>query len=208
MFNVVFKGEISSGHDLEIVKQKFAKIFNLSTEKTISLFSGKPIVIKKNLIAVDGIKLQQQLLNIGAITHLVLITPIQHVAPASNIDHSIQPKKHIPPLKQQELMQPTPHLESLTLQPIAESVIYKDDPSEAESEPKTESFFSRLNDINFSAIILSFSFWASILLMIISITSMIIFSPYPDFVIRKGFVIGGFLLFFGMLKFKRSCTAS
>ena len=48
-YNLVFQGEIVADAALEDVKNNIAKLFKADAEKTAQLFSGKPIVIKKNL---------------------------------------------------------------------------------------------------------------------------------------------------------------
>ena len=48
-YNLIFQGEIVAGASLADVQQNIAKLFKADTEKTAQLFSGKPIVIKKNL---------------------------------------------------------------------------------------------------------------------------------------------------------------
>ena len=48
-YNLIFQGEIVDGAALDEVKANVAKLFNADAAKTEQLFSGKPIVIKKNL---------------------------------------------------------------------------------------------------------------------------------------------------------------
>lgn len=48
-YNLIFQGEIIAGADLDDVKNNVAKLFKADAAKTALLFSGKPIVIKKNL---------------------------------------------------------------------------------------------------------------------------------------------------------------
>jgi hypothetical protein len=48
-YNLVFQGQILNGASLEEVKTRVAELFKADAKKTAVLFSGKPIVIKKNL---------------------------------------------------------------------------------------------------------------------------------------------------------------
>ncbi|MGD9158298.1 MAG: hypothetical protein PVG39_07830 [Desulfobacteraceae bacterium] len=45
---VVFKGEISAGSNIEEVKEKVSKAFNVDASKIEQLFSGKRMIVKKN----------------------------------------------------------------------------------------------------------------------------------------------------------------
>jgi len=48
-YNLIFQGKIIEGASLEEVKNNVAKLFKADAAKTATLFSGKSIVIKKNL---------------------------------------------------------------------------------------------------------------------------------------------------------------
>jgi TM2 domain-containing membrane protein YozV len=65
-YRVVFKGEIQDGASPDDVKPKLAKILKLSDEKAAKLFSGKPIVIKKNASQETCKKIQAALKKAGA----------------------------------------------------------------------------------------------------------------------------------------------
>ncbi|KPA18941.1 membrane protein containing TM2 domain protein [Candidatus Magnetomorum sp. HK-1] len=47
-YRVIFKGKISESANQDEVKKKLAKILKMTDEKAEKLFSGKPIIIKKN----------------------------------------------------------------------------------------------------------------------------------------------------------------
>ena len=49
LFEVAFSGKISEGADLDDVKTKVGKMFSADEAKLAQLFSGKRIVIKKNV---------------------------------------------------------------------------------------------------------------------------------------------------------------
>lgn len=48
-YNLIFQGEIIAGASLDEVKNNVAKLFKADAAKTAALFSGKAIVIKRNL---------------------------------------------------------------------------------------------------------------------------------------------------------------
>lgn len=48
-FQVVFRGELTGELTEEEVRQKLASLFRMPEEKVAGLFSGKPVVVKRNL---------------------------------------------------------------------------------------------------------------------------------------------------------------
>jgi hypothetical protein len=66
LYEVAFSGQISEGADLDDVKAKVAKMFNADDTKLALLFSGKRIVIKKNIDQATAAKYQSALGRAGA----------------------------------------------------------------------------------------------------------------------------------------------
>ena len=79
LFEVAFLGQISAGADPQEVKAKVGKIFNADEAKLAQLFSGKRIVIKKNVDQATAAKYQTALNRAGAECE---ISPIGADAPA------------------------------------------------------------------------------------------------------------------------------
>ena len=73
LFEVAFSGQISEGANLDDVKSKVGKIFNADEAKLALLFSGKRIVIKKNIDQATAAKYQVALGNAGAVCEIVAI---------------------------------------------------------------------------------------------------------------------------------------
>ena len=48
LFNVVFRGDIVSGHNLADVKARFAQLFKTDIAKVENFFAGRPVVLKAN----------------------------------------------------------------------------------------------------------------------------------------------------------------
>lgn len=72
-YNLIFQGEIITGASLDEVKNNVAKLFKADATKTAALFSGKPIVIKKNLDTESAKKYLTVLKKAGAIVKAVKI---------------------------------------------------------------------------------------------------------------------------------------
>ena len=66
LFEVAFSGQISEGETLEEVKARVGKIFNADDAKLAQLFSGKRIVIKKNIDQATAAKYKTALNRAGA----------------------------------------------------------------------------------------------------------------------------------------------
>ena len=48
-YDVIFDGQIKEGCDMDEVKKKVAALFKLNAEKAEKLFSGKSVVVKRNV---------------------------------------------------------------------------------------------------------------------------------------------------------------
>ncbi len=66
LYEVAFYGKIKEGEDAQLVKTKVAKLFNADEAKLAQLFSGKRIVIKKNVDAATANKYRVALDQAGA----------------------------------------------------------------------------------------------------------------------------------------------
>jgi len=88
LFEVAFSGEIDDTVDLNEVKAKFAKMFNADENKLAHLFSGRRIVIKKNIDAATAAKYQTALERVGAICELKSLSASNEIAP----DADLKPK--------------------------------------------------------------------------------------------------------------------
>lgn len=80
LYEVAFSGQISEGADIEDVKAKVGKMFNADDAKLALLFSGKRVVIKKNIDKATAAKYQSALNRAGAQCEISL--PVGATAPA------------------------------------------------------------------------------------------------------------------------------
>ncbi|MFW5969322.1 MAG: hypothetical protein ACOCP9_01650 [Halofilum sp. (in: g-proteobacteria)] len=65
-FQVVFRGEITGDQPVEVVKQQLANLFRMTPERVEALFSGKPVVVKKNIDEATARRLEQAFRRAGA----------------------------------------------------------------------------------------------------------------------------------------------
>jgi len=70
LFEVAFSGQIRDGADLNEVKARVGKMFNADAAKLDQLFSGKRIIIKKNIDSVTAKKYETALARAGAMCDL------------------------------------------------------------------------------------------------------------------------------------------
>jgi hypothetical protein len=89
LFEVAFSGQINDDADLNEVKAKVGKMFNADESKLEQLFSGKRIIIKKNIDQQTASKYQAALERAGAKCEVISQSP--HEAPAANSDTAPAP---------------------------------------------------------------------------------------------------------------------
>lgn len=65
-FDLLFRGDLEPGHNLEEVKARMAKLFKASGATIDKLFSGRPVALKKNLDRASAKKYYQALTQAGA----------------------------------------------------------------------------------------------------------------------------------------------
>ena len=81
LYEVAFSGQISAGADLDEVKAKVAKMFNADDAKLAQLFSGRRVVIKKNIDQATAAKYQSALNRAGA--QCEISPPVASATPAA-----------------------------------------------------------------------------------------------------------------------------
>ena len=85
-YDLVFQGQIVDGTSLDEVKSNVARLFKADTAKIAALFSGKPIVIKKNLDTESAKKYLAVLKKAGAVIKAVKVEEAE-TAEESNSNH-------------------------------------------------------------------------------------------------------------------------
>jgi hypothetical protein len=82
LFNVVFRGDILPGHTLPAVKAQMAQLFKLDDNRLAAVFSGKPVVLKKDCDAVTAEKVKAALTRVGADAEIKSSAPAPAAAQA------------------------------------------------------------------------------------------------------------------------------
>ena len=85
LFEVAFSGQICDGAEPGEVKAKVSKMFNADDAKLAQLFSGRRVVIKKNIDRATADKYQTALNRAGAECEICLMgaTPVAQSAPSA-----------------------------------------------------------------------------------------------------------------------------
>jgi hypothetical protein len=65
-YNIVFSGELQSGADAAATRQKLAGTFRLDAAQLDNLFSGRPVVVKRDVDLLTATRFQQAFLAAGA----------------------------------------------------------------------------------------------------------------------------------------------
>lgn len=66
LYNIVFKGELVRSFELDVVKNNMGKLFKISGPKLEALFSGKTIILKRNLSFEAANKYRVAIKKVGA----------------------------------------------------------------------------------------------------------------------------------------------
>lgn len=69
-FDIIFRGDIVFGHQLADVKLKLQQLFKADAAKIDSLFTGRPVPLKRNLDEVTANKYRDVLLKSGAMVEI------------------------------------------------------------------------------------------------------------------------------------------
>jgi len=97
-FNVVFKGEILPGQDIDAVKRQLSLVMKTDAQAIERLFTGTPVVVRKSVDAATGRKFEKVFAAAGAVCHLEPVgTPSSASPPVSSPDSPSADWAHISP---------------------------------------------------------------------------------------------------------------
>jgi len=82
LFEIAFSGQIAAGQDPDQVRARIGAMFKAGDDKLAQLFSGKRIVIKKNVDRQTAEKYRQAINKAGAECEIVSLNPVQEAATA------------------------------------------------------------------------------------------------------------------------------
>ncbi len=81
LFEIAISGGILDGENSEDVKARVGKMFNADEAKIAQLFSGKRVVIKKNVDQQTAAKYKNALTKAGAVCEIKSLSPVVEPAP-------------------------------------------------------------------------------------------------------------------------------
>jgi hypothetical protein len=194
-FNLMFNGEVARQYNANDVRKKLSVIFKIPDEKLDKLFSGSPFVIKKNVTKADALLLQQKLFAVGAVTYL---EPVG----LESLNAAVQLHKtgttHMPitnPAVNNNLASALAPSSVLNLAPVASQVFNCPAPvSEPEFDDDVEGA-PRGYGITAAQVV-------PLCMVILAAVLLIAYFPFPSMSLKKGFAIGGLLMFFGIRKLR------
>ena len=102
LFEVAFSGQVSDGSDLDNVKARVGKMFNADERKLNKLFSGKRVVIKKNISKETADKYLKAFAQVGAVAEaksIALVVESSPVTATESIQESRSESAAIPQVK-------------------------------------------------------------------------------------------------------------
>jgi len=83
-YRIIYQGKVAQGRTVEEVKRNLASLFKLSAEKTAQLFSGKRVVIAKNVAYTSAMRYKMAFETAGGIckveevnSELRLVPPLE-----------------------------------------------------------------------------------------------------------------------------------
>ncbi|MGH1485162.1 MAG: hypothetical protein ACRBCI_03010 [Cellvibrionaceae bacterium] len=75
-YAIIFRGDIALGHTIPDVKRNLQKVFKANDAKIDSLFTGKPVPLKRGLTLSEAQRYQDILLNAGAMSAIESMAPV------------------------------------------------------------------------------------------------------------------------------------
>lgn len=177
-FNIVFKGEVAKTYNLLVTKERMARALKLTDDKIALLFSGKSIVIRKKVPEADAVKMQKHLSTMGAVIYLEPVTTL-----AANVAGASVPS----PTASYPGATKAP---ALALEPIAQVTAMP--AADADVQPPPEKF-KQPSAAAYAISFITLRAIFGVLLILLGFVLIAAFSPFPDFVVRIGFLLGAML---------------
>ncbi len=87
-YEVIFRGDLLAGQSVIEVKQRLAQLFNADATRIDQMFSGKPVVVKRNLDMETAERYQSTLLKAGALVDIRPATTNEAISEEKPVDSS------------------------------------------------------------------------------------------------------------------------
>jgi hypothetical protein len=87
-YEVIFRGDLLAGQSVIEVKQRLAQLFNADATRIDQMFSGRPVVVKRNLDMETAERYQSTLLKAGALVDIRPATIDEVVSEEKPVDSS------------------------------------------------------------------------------------------------------------------------
>lgn len=128
LFDIEFSGDVCKGVDVSVAKNNLAKLFKTSPDKIDALFSGKPVILKRNLSFDAASKYRVAIKKAGALVNLKEVAaakPVESAPKAKAVFTARDPE-------QAHTAAPAQTLDSVSVEDLAGAP--KQEPAEPESE--------------------------------------------------------------------------
>ena len=79
-YEVVFRGDVVPGQSIVDVKKRLAELFSADSDRIDGLFSGRPVVIKRDLDQASAERYRDGMYRAGAMVTLRALEPEEHIA--------------------------------------------------------------------------------------------------------------------------------
>ncbi len=103
LYKVVFEGETHPGHHTAQVKQNFTDLFRAEPPQIERLFSGQPIIVRKNLRQQEARQYEEAITRAGAVCRILIQKP-RYSPPNTTILDTLQ---ELPPWETEQSTAPT-----------------------------------------------------------------------------------------------------
>lgn len=105
-YEVIFRGDVLAGQSVIEVKQRLAQLFNADAARIDQMFSGKPVVVKRNLDMKTAERYQSSLHKAGALVDIRPITADEAISEEKPVDPSNSDSGLTPEIKPEQDQQP------------------------------------------------------------------------------------------------------
>ncbi|MEH6616490.1 MAG: hypothetical protein V7699_01480 [Porticoccus sp.] len=131
-YEVIFRGDVLAGQSVIEIKQRLAQLFNAEAKRIDQMFSGKPVVVKRNLDLETAERYQSTLLKAGALVDIRPATldgvvseerPVESSNHDSGLTQEAEPEQNQPSQPQEQVLEDV----DFDLAPVGADVLSPED---------------------------------------------------------------------------------